>query len=168
MEKKRLISILLGLLLFISIWIIFLLYANDILYTEDTKTKDIVTFLFMSFSLPLVYSLLYQKKYPTQTVLALGIAETILYRLTSFDADTYLLQYFFYQINVLLGSVVVLLGGFVDIVVTGMFNPIKNYFNDKRLPSPSIPVLLGITCFIIGYFLISTELYKFLLVNQPL
>ena len=162
--KKRLVSILLGLLLFFAIWAWFLLYVEGrILYTESILARDIVSFLMMSFSLPLVYSILYQKKYPIQTVLVFIIVEIILYRFTVSFTDAYRLQYFFYQVNTLYWSVIVLLGGFIEIAVTKLLSPIQSYFDGKNLPKFSIPVLSRIIFFIVGYFIIITELYQSLM-----
>ena len=162
--KKRLISILLGLLLFFGIWAWFLLSVNrNILYLQSRLVRDIVDFLIISFSLPFVYSILYQKKYPMKTVLTFLIVEIILYRLTVSFTDAYRLQFLFYQTNLFLGSVIVLLGGFIEIAVTKLLSPIQSYLDGKNLPKFSIPVLSGIIFFIVGYFLIITELYQSLL-----
>ena len=43
-------------------------------------------------------------------------------------------------------------------------SPMQNYFRSKRL-NLSISVIAEIICFIVGYFIISTELYKLAIVS---
>ena len=105
----------------------------------------------MSSNLPIVYSLLYQKRYFIQTVLVFSIIKIFLYKFTVFQTEAYLLQVFLYTINLLLGSFIVLLEGFVDKAATIILSPIQSYFRSKRL-NISISVLAKIICFIIGYF----------------
>lgn len=153
---KKSAFVLLGLLLFFTIWV------GIWLCVKETEGQGLLVFLTVSFSLPIVYSLLYQKRYPTETVLVLSVVEFFLYKFTVFQTDPYPLGVFFYQVNFFLGSIVVLLGGFVDKAATKLLSPIQTYLSSNRLRL-SIPVISGIVFFIVGYFLISTEIYRLVL-----
>lgn len=147
---------LLGMAVFMGIWCFF------ITYDANTEVGSILYFLAISYSLPIVYSLLYSKRYPLQRVLVFSVVEFVLYILTVSNTEDILLKAFLLIVNLFLGSFIVLFGGVITKISIKLLSPLQTYFASKNL-NFSIPVLEGIISFIIGYFIISTELYQLIL-----